>query len=276
MVLNNKMEFFTSTDLDQFLLTTSLFAYLIGWCILIWSSLESDRKSYLGFTVFVLALTLHTISIALSWFSNGHGPFLNLYEILNSNVWSLSFIFAIFYWVSVRVRLACLTIFILIAILIFWLLFTDSKMSHFPPSYNTIWLYFHVIFGKIFFGLLVIASGLALASLNTGSGLTEEFRSGYIELAYPIVTFSFVFQSLMLVVGAIWAQDAWGRYWAWDPLESWAFLTWLCLLFYLHVRAHLKHRLFLQSALIVLVYVMAFLTFFGVPFISLAPHKGVI
>jgi hypothetical protein len=49
-----------------------------------------------------------------------------------------------------------------------------------------------------------------------------------------------VFDTLMLIVGAVWAQDAWGRYWAWDPLETWAFASWLALAAALHARATLR------------------------------------
>jgi len=81
---------------------------------------------------------------------------------------------------------------------------------------------------------------------------------------------------LMLVAGAVWAQDAWGRYWAWDPLETWAFVTWLTLAGFLHARASLKLAPAAGAAMIMAVFVVAFLTFFGVPFVSMAPHKGAI
>ena len=78
----------------------------------------------------------------------------------------------------------------------------------------------------------------------------------------------------MLIVGAVWAQDAWGRYWGWDPLESWAFATWVALAALLHARATLRPSPALHGAWLAGVFVIAFLTFFGVPFISTAPHKG--
>jgi ABC-type transport system involved in cytochrome c biogenesis permease subunit len=85
-----------------------------------------------------------------------------------------------------------------------------------------------------------------------------------------------VFDSLMLIVGACWAQDAWGRYWAWDPLESWAFLSWLALAITLHTRVTVKLAPHRHAMMLLAVFVLAFLTFFGVPFVSLAPHKGAV
>jgi len=79
----------------------------------------------------------------------------------------------------------------------------------------------------------------------------------------------------MLMFGAIWAQDAWGRYWAWDPLETWAFLTWMSVIFVLHWRLNYSRQA-IYAALVVGCFTLAFLTFFGVPLLSTAPHKGMI
>ena len=91
------------------------------------------------------------------------------------------------------------------------------------------------------------------------------------ELAFRFMAIGFVFETLMLVSGAIWAQDAWGRYWAWDPLETWAFLTWLSLAAFLHARVAFRIGPRASALMILGVFALAFLTFFGVPFVSTAP-----
>ena len=120
----------------------------------------------------------------------------------------------------------------------------------------------------------LLAAGIAIYEFldrgqARGTGTALESTS------YRLLAFAFCFESLMLVFGAVWAQDAWGRYWAWDPLETWAFLTWLCVIFVLHWR--LNHpRKAIYALLVSGCFVLAFLTFFGVPFVSTAPHKGMI
>jgi ABC-type transport system involved in cytochrome c biogenesis permease subunit len=94
------------------------------------------------------------------------------------------------------------------------------------------------------------------------------------DLAYRFMALALIFNALMLIAGAIWAQDAWGRYWAWDPLETWAFITWLLLAVALHVRVTFKPKPRGSSVMVFAVFVIGFLTFFGVPFISAGPHKG--
>ena len=152
-----------------------------------------------------------------------------------------------------------------------WLLVTSPGEGHFPPTYRTLWLYVHVALGKIFLGAVLVAvglSGMILARLPRGEALEE--------LAFRFMAIGFVFETLMLVSGAIWAQDAWGRYWAWDPLETWAFLTWLSAAAFLHARVAFRLSPRASALMILGVFALAFLTFFGVPFVSTAPHKGAV
>jgi cytochrome c biogenesis factor len=214
------------------------------------------------------ALALHTLSLALRWQALGHGPFTTLHEILSSNLWSLALVFALAAWALPAVRGALAIATPVWLLLLAWLLVTSGAPGHFPPTYDTMLLYLHTLVGKLYLGLLLVAVALALRAWRAQPALDE--------LAHRFAAFAFVFETLMLIVGAVWAMDAWGRYWAWDPLESWAFVSWLALAAALHARATFRpqpkwHALWLAGS-----FVLAFLTFFGVPFLSTAPHKGAI
>ena len=56
-------------------------------------------------------------------------------------------------------------------------------------------------------------------------------------MAYRIIAFAFPIWTFAVIAGAIWAQEAWGRYWGWDPKETWSFITWTIFAGYLHARA---------------------------------------
>jgi ABC-type transport system involved in cytochrome c biogenesis permease subunit len=138
----------------------------------------------------------------------------------------------------------------------------------------------HVGVGKIFLGICLAAVGLAailllrrLPGFGTLNRLPDD---GVLDaLVWRFMSVAFIFHSLMLIAGAVWAQDAWGHFWTWDPLETWAFITWLMLGLSLHVRLTWKIPLWGGWMMVVGVFVLAFLTFFGVPFSSIGPHKGV-
>lgn len=234
------------------------------------------------FSLVALGLALHGVSIGVRWEQLGHGPFITMYEILSSNVWSLLAIFVLACWRFPALRPASAIVLPLLFVMMAWLVQQNPRAGHLPPTYNTAWLYIHVGFGKVFLGAVLIAVGLGgivLARLTRRGAIwfaTLPADRELDELAYRFLALGLIFETLMLVAGAIWAQDAWGRYWAWDPLETWAFLTWLLLGFALHARSTLKPAPPVGAALAIGVFVLAFLTFFGVPFVTTAPHQGAI
>jgi ABC-type transport system involved in cytochrome c biogenesis permease subunit len=257
-----------------------LFLYIacIFYAISFVSNYLIQKKFLYSFLIFAILFGLlsHTVSLALRWNRVEHGPFINLYEILSSNLWSLIVCFFLFMLFAKQYRHAGRYLVPILALLMIWLLVTPPKDTYLPPTYNTIWLYFHVFSGKVFLALLMLATATAIYGLVPAKNIHSSFSIPQMQaLSYRLLAFAFCFESLMLLFGAVWAQDAWGRYWAWDPLETWAFLTWLSLVFVLHWHSDSSP----QRAYAVLVlgcFILAFLTFFGVPFVSTAPHKGMI
>ncbi len=229
-----------------------------------------------------LALLLVALGLALRWQRLGHGPFLDMFEILASSLFSLGLIAA---WAARRdalLRAGAPIVLSLLALMGLWLLATDPADTHLPASYQTPVLWFHVLLGKLFLGCALWALGLAgvLLLRRTAFGGRAFARAPddatLDASAWRVMQVALLFESLMLVAGAVWAQDAWGRYWAWDPLETWAFLTWLLLVGALHARRSMTLSPPVCAWLVVAVFTVAFLTFFGVPFVSVAPHKGAV
>ena len=240
------------------------------------------RAQTLAAGALVAALLLHTLSLALRWQTLGHGPFTTMHEILSSNLWSLALVVMLAWWLVREVRGVLLLAVPVLLTLGAWMLLADARPGHMPATYATPLLYVHALVGKLFLGLLLVALALGLVPLlrrtawgaRRCAGLPAERRLD--ELAHRFAAYAFVFETLMLIVGAVWAQDAWGRYWAWDPLETWAFLTWISFVAALHARASMKPAPLLFGLWLCGVFVIAFLTFFGVPFISTVPHKGAV
>ena len=252
------------------LLWSALLAYVVAGSTAIFALALERRAERWILGLLALGLALHGAALAARWIAVGHGPFITLFEILSSNVWSLTLVFTLAYWRVPAVRPAAAFVMPVLFILMGWLLVAHPGEGHFPPTYRTLWLYVHVALGKVFLGAVLVAVGLSALTL------ARLAAQGLEELAFRFMAIGFVFETLMLVSGAVWAQDAWGRYWAWDPLETWAFLTWLSLAAFLHARVAFRVGPRASAVMIIGVFVLAFLTFFGVPFISTAAHKGAI
>jgi cytochrome c-type biogenesis protein CcsB len=122
-----------------------------------------------------------------------------------------------------------------------------------PPALQSYWLAIHVTSITLATGAFVVAALFAAVYLladrhakRTAAGLPT--RAGAIfrilpapkaidQLAYRTVLFGFPLWTFGIIAGAIWADEAWGRYWGWDPTETWAFITWVVYAGYLHARA---------------------------------------
>ncbi|RKZ69309.1 MAG: hypothetical protein DRQ44_03230 [Gammaproteobacteria bacterium] len=232
-------------------------------------------------TSMAMAVIASALSIGLRWAQTGNGPFVTLYEVLLSNLFSLGFIFLLIYKVIPQSRSAALFVLPLLSIIGIWAATTSMAPIVIPATYDTALLWIHVAVGKIFLGMCLTATGLAAVLLLRYSLSIEGFESlpGNSELddlAWRFMAVAFVFHSLMLIAGAAWAQDAWGRFWAWDSLETWAFITWLVLGLSLHARVTWQLPDWAGWLMIISVFILALLTFFGVPFSSAGPHRGII
>lgn len=264
------------------ILWAAVVAYVVGGTVAIIGVVLGKRAERTVLGLVAAGLALQALSIGLRWERVGHGPFITMFEILNSNVWSLMLVYALAYWRLPRIRGSAAAVMPVMFVMLGWLVVTHPGEGHFPPTYNTPWLYIHIGLGKVFLGAVLVAVGLSCVILLRRFGLaTRRFAhlpgdAALDELAFRCMAIGLIFHTLMLIAGAIWAQDAWGRYWAWDPLETWAFITWLTVAFTIHARLAFRISPQLHAIMIISVFVIAFLTFFGVPFVSVSPHQGAV
>lgn len=238
---------------------------------------ERTMLALLGFSVL-----LHTASIGARWLRLGHLPVGNGFEMLSANVWGLMVAVLIGYWLMPRVRAFAAIVLPIVIMLMAWMLLIPAHESSLPPSYDTVWLFIHIGFIKLFLGAAFIALGMGGIVLlrranicrDRFAGLPEDRRLD--DLAYRYMALALMFDTLGIVAGAIWALDAWGRYWSWDPLEVWSLLTWLAIGLTLHLRSSFRTGPVVNAVMIAGTFVIAFFTFFGIPFVSTALHKGMI
>lgn len=105
------------------------------------------------------------------------------------------------------------------------------------PALQSPWFAPHVIAYMIAYSLLAIATVMAIFML--GKSMLADRLLG---VADGLVHTGVAFLTIGMLLGAIWAKQAWGAYWSWDPKETWAFITWGCYLAYLHLRKAAPHR----------------------------------
>jgi len=189
--------------------------------------------------------------LLLRWFESyrlgfGHAPLSNLYESLAF----FAFTTAVLY-LFVEKKYQNRTIGAFIAPLIFAAMAYASlspnisdRIQPLIPALKSNWLIVHVITCFIGYAAFAVAFGVSFMYLiKRRSGSSEKSLLQYLpepdvldELTHQLIMFGFLFLSAGIITGAVWANSAWGRYWGWDPKETWSLITWFMYATLLHAR----------------------------------------
>lgn len=139
------------------------------------------------------------------------------------------------------------------------------------PALQSPWFIPHVVVYIIGYALL------AVSSLTGIIGLWYIYKGKSVDktiwLADNIVYIGFAFLTFGLLFGALWAKEAWGHYWTWDPKETWAFITWLVYLLYIHFRINKKRAIKSALWILALAFVLLLICWFGINYLPSAQNS---
>jgi len=183
-------------------------------------------------------------------FDYGHIPVSSLYEvfILFTVITGLLYLF---YEQRYKTRaLGGFVMLVISAAVAFLLWYTFDKQANviqpLVPALKSYWMKIHVPANFIGYGAFSIAAMIGLAYLLTNKALEKNPNSGFAsrmpslevmdDLMYKTISLGFAFFTIATVLGALWAAEAWGGYWSWDPKETWALIVWLNYAAWLHIR----------------------------------------
>ena len=240
--------------------------------------LEPGRRSAnVGMSLTWLAFFLLLGGVILRGLWAGRAPWGNMYEF---SITGALGVLGVFLAMSIRRDLRWLGLFVTIPTLL-WLglavtvLYTEA--AQLVPALKSYWLVIHVSAAIICFGGFTFAAATAGLSLIRGriertqgttdvTGWTSRMPTSerLQALTNKVVAFSFPLWTFAVVAGAIWAENAWGRYWGWDPKETWAFITWVIFAAYLHARSTAGWRGNRASWIAVAGWVSFLINYFGV------------
>lgn len=240
---------------------------------------EPGRKAgNIGLSLSWVATILLLLGVVLRGVSASRVPWGNMYEFSITAALAVALIYLI---VSLKHDLRWLGVFVIGAVLLtlglaVTVLYTNS--AELVPALKSWWLVIHVSAAIICAGGFTLAAALSTAYLIRHRAETKAENGqplGWMSvrmpssktldrLTYRTIAFTFPLWTFAVIAGAIWAENAWGRYWGWDPKETWAFITWVVYAGYLHARATTGWS-GTRTAIISLVGFLAFLfNYFGV------------
>jgi cytochrome c-type biogenesis protein CcsB len=216
----------------------------------------ADRVGWWSFAITIVGLLFHIASIAVRASAVDAVPWSNMYEFASvaGLVGVIAFVAVL--WRVPQIR--HLGGFILLPVIVMMFLAGTvlySKAQPLVPALQSYWLAIHVTLVSIAEGALMTSAVLTVlflvrqhydrVSSTPGRSLGRLAVFGaklpaaatLDKVAYRVVAFAFPLYTIAIICGAIWAEAAWGRYWGWDPKETWAFIVWVVYAAYLHARA---------------------------------------
>ncbi|HKJ41849.1 MAG TPA: cytochrome c biogenesis protein CcsA, partial [Sunxiuqinia sp.] len=257
------------------------FYLLIIHLLLIFSEKIKARRFLLPGTILVaLAFFAYTAGLGLRWYISGHAPWSNGYETMLYVGWATLLSGFVFLRKS-QITLAVTTILTSLILMVAGLSWMNPEITNLVPVLKSYWLIVHVAVITASYGFLGVAALLGFLNMII---MILRSKNNLRNASFTIVELAIVIELAMLVglilltigafIGGVWANESWGRYWGWDPKETWALVTILVYSFIIHLRKvpGLNNH-FVLSSLSLLGFSAVLMTFFGVNYYLSGMHS---
>lgn len=269
-------------------LSSATFIYALASIFYIGSfAFKKPVLSKAGFIVLVLGFLSNTTGIILRWIESyqmgyGHAPFANMYESLIFFSWTVAILYI---FVELKYKESIIGVFVspLVFLAIAYASLSpdiSSKISPLIPALKSNWLIAHVITCFLGYAGFAVAFGFSIMYFikpkdpDAVSIFAKLPSWGLIdELTYQMVVFGFLFLTIGIITGAVWANSAWGKYWTWDPKETWSLITWIVYAIFMHLRMmkgwHGKNLAWVS----IIGFLAVMFTYFGVNYLLSGLHS---
>ena len=224
----------------------------------------SGLASY-GSLIAWLALIFISASLVFRTIAVGHGPFANMYEFSVAFAWGVLAAYLYFERRYHQRVLGLVALPVTLGLMLYATTIPSTSDPLVPALQNNLLLTTHVAVAIVAYGAFAVAFAAAVLYLIASkTGTTRLPRLELLdEISYRAVVIGFPFLTLTVVLGAVWANVAWGSYWSWDPKETASLVTWLIYGAYLHARVVRGWRGDRAAWLLVLGFGATLFTYFG-------------
>nr|YP_009296824.1 cytochrome c biogenesis protein [Bangiopsis subsimplex]AOM66167.1 cytochrome c biogenesis protein [Bangiopsis subsimplex]ARO90473.1 cytochrome c biogenesis protein [Bangiopsis subsimplex] len=243
-----------------------------------------------------------SITIIIRWIESNHFPLSNLYESLLFLTWGIT-ITGLYLERKTKSNVigAIITPFstFIVAFTTFSLPSTMQQATSLVPALQSNWLVMHVSVMMISYAILMVGTLLSilflilsnepqskksnaekLFSSNSMSQLSASYSKHRLQLlesidylSYRTIALAFPLLTVGIISGAVWANEAWGSYWSWDPKETWALITWLVFASYLHTRIIKGWQGKKAAVLAAFGFIVVWICYLGVNFLGQGLHS---
>lgn len=230
-------------NVENVLFTGAMVVYLAAMVLyFVFLAMKNEKAGKIAGWVIAAGFIFHTAALVVRGIGAGRLPLTNQYEFATSFAWGICLCFLIFLW---RFRFQALGAFVtpVIFLLIGYAAMQSREVRSLMPALRSNWLAIHVSTAIISYGAFGVSFAVSLMFLIRRRMQEHSFWETHVPnekkldlISYRAVSLGFLFLTFVIVTGAIWAERAWGSYWAWDPKETWSLITWIIYAMYLHLR----------------------------------------
>lgn len=223
----NQMNIFSRTKTGYFIFGGIL---LILAFMQIWQRREWFRNAIFTAVVFIVALFIyHTAGMAQRWYISGYAPWSNSYETMVYVAWA-TVVAGFTFGCKNNLTLALATLFGGVILFVSGLNWMDPQINTLVPVLKSPWLMFHVAVIVAAYGFFGISFLLGITNLTFMAFSKKSTHVSYRMRELSIINnlsllIGIALMTIGTFLGAIWANESWGRYWGWDPKETWALIT---------------------------------------------------
>jgi len=253
---------------------------VLSFIALLRPGMRMKTVSLTGAVLLIIGFVFHTGGLVIRWYISGHAPWSNGYESMIYIAWAASLAGLVF-WKKSEMTLAVTALLSALILAVAGMSWMDPEITNLVPVLKSYWLILHVAvitasYGFLGLGALLGFFNLVILCLKTGNnhrrlnasvtGLTHVVGMATIVGLFLLTTGTFL--------GGVWANESWGRYWGWDPKETWALVTILVYAFIAHM--HLVPGLrgnYAMNLAALLGYGTVLMTYFGVNYYLSGMHS---
>jgi cytochrome c-type biogenesis protein CcsB len=256
-----------ANTLDIKIFTAAFVVYVATFLLfLLRSATRRERFGLAGIIGLALGALLQLVAFGVRWHLAGHIPLASMHEYASIMAWMAAVSLAVLVSRTRRFALGSLITPLIIAIMAMASLLPKEIHQQLVPALQSYWLHIHVSMAALAEGAFAVSCGLSIYYLikegKPGTAGVELARIDAlnhraISVGYPLFTLGALF------AGAIWAYQAWGTFWSWDPKEVGSWIIWLFYTSYLHARYQRGWRGRKAAILAIVGFAMVILSFLG-------------
>ncbi len=268
---------------------TYMFSTILYAIIFIFKAKKLERVA----TIFtILAFLVQTLGIILRWQESytlgyGHAPLTNMYESVVFFAWTIIFLYLLIEWKFKTHVIGTFAVPFAFLAMAYASFSSDvhKEISPLVPALQSNWLLAHVITCFMGYAAFAVAAGLGIMYLiknlsDSKQTTNDQTLLGTLpplkvidDITHKTMVFGFLWLSVGIITGAIWANSAWGTYWSWDPKETWSLITWFIYAISLHARYTRGWGGSRIAWLAIFGFVSVIFTYYGVNFLLSGLHS---